>query len=80
MLDAYYSMFPEKKEYYDGMTMLHRAGEPVEVADVVVFYLSSKASCTCFYFNAEACAILRLTIDTDVTGSEIMVDGGWTSW
>ena len=44
-MDSYYSMFPEKKVLYEGMTMLKRTGEPLEVADVVVFHLSSKSSC-----------------------------------
>ena len=58
MIEVYYSMFPAKKEFFEGMTMLRRMSEAIEVADVVVFYLSPKASCTCS-FGAKDHAMTR---------------------
>jgi hypothetical protein len=69
---------PERRKYYENLVMLKRISDPHEQAGQVVFLLSDYSSC-----ESSLCIALprRLTRSlSDITGTDIIVDGGVTAW
>lgn len=46
MMRRFYEQMPGSQETLEKGVVLSRTSEPVESADMVVYYLSDKASCT----------------------------------